>query len=155
MNNALLPFIKKSLVLAISAALASGASSVASANSTTITMDGTTGGIPSHSPLSVTTPVGVTTYTIDGHADGIVNGSNLFFSFGQFNLGSTAPSLKADIASFTCLTGTCGSGALTSLSSSITNVISRVTGGGTSDINGTLTSNGFGSTTNFWFFNPS
>ena len=80
MNNALLPFIKKSLVLAISAALASGASSVASANSTTITMDGTTGGIPSHSPLSVTTPAGVTTYTIDGHADGIVNGSCLLYT---------------------------------------------------------------------------
>ncbi|MEI8209587.1 MAG: filamentous hemagglutinin N-terminal domain-containing protein, partial [Methylococcales bacterium] len=135
MNNALLPFIKKSLVLAISAALASTASSVASAipplNVTNITMDGTTGTTTSLVTLGAITK-------IDSATNGTTHSTNLFFSFGQFTVANT------DTATFVC--SSCGS---------ISNVISRVTGGGASGIYGSLNTSGFTTSPNFWFFNPS
>ena len=149
-----IPFLNKSLVIAISAILCMGVSSVANAVSP-IVMDGTTGVNPSGTPINPA-PATPTIYTIDGGGtgappngpNGTVNGTNLFFSFSQFGIRT------GDTAKFLC-TGDCGAVGLGSgliAPGSVTNVISRVTGGSSSDIYGTLTST-IG-TANFWFFNP-
>ncbi|MFI3199191.1 MAG: filamentous hemagglutinin N-terminal domain-containing protein, partial [Methylococcaceae bacterium] len=139
MNTTFLPFLQKSLVIAISAILANMATSVANAQDALIKLDGTTGtsGSISLSPNPVTLIT-----KIDGGGvtpNGTVNGSNLFFSFSDFGVQALHTAL------FTCTTGCTG----------VNNVISRVSGVGSdhiSDINGKLTSN-IG-TANFWFFNP-
>ena len=81
-----IPFLQKSLVLAISAVLSIGASSIAFADST-ISMDGTTGVVGAKN-LS-----GPGAIIIEGGGDsrvGTVNGSNLFFSFDKFGIGDKA-----------------------------------------------------------------
>ncbi|KOR30222.1 hypothetical protein TI03_00020 [Achromatium sp. WMS1] len=65
---------------------------------------------------------------------GTTSGTNLFHSFGTFNIGS------GETATFTG-------------SSALTNVISRVTGGSASTINGTIDSMGIPNA-NFFFINP-
>jgi len=74
------------------------------------------------------TPVG-TVYTI-GTNYGATAGSNEFFSFSTFNLGT------GDTAQFMA-------------ANNIQNIISRVTGGTSSNIDGTIIAPG-----NFWFINP-
>jgi len=77
------------------------------------------------------TRTGGTTFNINQN-QGITNGTNLFHSFRSFNIDA------GETAAFN------GSG--------ITNIISRVTGGSTTTINGTVRSNIAGA--NFWFVNP-
>ena len=91
--------------------------------STKITVDGTLG--------TTVTRSGTTTFNIDG---GTIKGTNLFQSFGQFSVGTN------DIASFNGPPG-------------IQNILSRVTGGTRSDIDGTLRSTISGA--NLFLMNPS
>lgn len=90
----------------------------------------------------VLNPVG-NVVAINGKTSGQINSGNLFFSFKDFSLG------KGFTAQFQCSMSDCGS---------ISNVISRVTGGNVSTIDGVVRfDEAFGSgikAANFWFFNP-
>ena len=85
-----------------------------------------------HSPHDLS---GSGVITINGHTDGVLSNHNLFFSFGVFGIGA------GDTALFTC-----------SGCNAINNVISRVTGGIPSLIEGNLSSNI--ANANFWLLNP-
>ena len=130
MNIKHLPFSKKTLVVVIAAVLNAGIQPVANAVST-ITMDGTTGSV-----TGAILPTGQT-YVLEGGSNlhGTLNNTNLFYSFSQFGIGS------GDTALFQC-TGC----------PTVNNVISRVTGNFTSNINGTLQS--AVPNANFWLINP-
>jgi len=87
--------------------------------------------------VTIVTPplLGTTVTTITGGARP-GNGTNLFHSFGQFNVGT------GDIANFVNDTGL-----------KTNNILSRVTGGNPSQIDGTIQTTGFGSA-NLFLMNP-
>jgi filamentous hemagglutinin family protein len=133
MNTPFPSFLRKLSVIALFAAV----SAIANAQSP-ISMDGTTGaGTGTTQNFDITGANQTITINGDGpNANGTINGSNLFFSFSQFGIAA------GDTALFQCPGGCSG----------VTNVIGRVTGGSSSNFDGTLTST-IG-TANFWFFNP-
>ncbi len=101
---------------------------------TSIQVDSTLPTISSHS-ISQSSP-GI--YKLEGNSnrDGLISNNNLFFSFTTFNVG------VGDTAQFNCTSCV-----------SLNNVISRVTGGVASYINGNITSSIPNAA--FWFINPS
>ncbi len=103
-----------------------------------IAMDGSTGtGSGTNQNFNVPGAHQVITINGDGpNANGTQVGSNLFFSFSQFGIAA------GDTALFQCPGGCAG----------VTNVISGVTGGTGSVLDGSLVS--IIGNANFWFFNP-
>ena len=124
------------LTFAAGAALASAAALAAGS----VVIDST---LPGHASNTTINPANGT-YTIpssQGFVSGSGNALNLFHSFLTFNVDT------GETAQFT------NDQAATYASGSFSNIISRVTGGTPSTINGTIDSTAF-TKANFWFINP-
>jgi filamentous hemagglutinin family protein len=133
------PLIKKICIAAVAALITSAASAAGS-----VVFDNT---LPSQPRgTSTTVPLVGGTYTIDS-ASGYITGTNLFHSFSSFSIDAGQTALFTN-----------------TLQTPIDNVISRVTGGTPSIINGTITSQIYNDSNpipglartgaNFWFINP-